>query len=325
MRKIINILFLINTITCFSQTNDFFRYYSLINQAEIANIKKDFVKSDSLYYVAFTLVNNRGYAYDYFMATKNAIQNKSDYLKYIEQGFENGLLYKIIKADTIYNYLKREKLIKKLKNKYKKIRSKYLSTLNSTLRDEIAEMVKEDQKYRKGRYSVMGWQKQKTFLNKVDNRNYNKILYICKNYGFPGRNLVGDDGNEIGFVDVPLLLRHMDSIQLISLKPYILESIKKGNFHPSHFAFAYDYVTMFKTTVDDLDDEGNNILIIQQKLGIVTRFENGKKFLFPVESIKKANELRAKIGLESLEDYALKIKCKMPDEGFYKRTFKKNK
>lgn len=325
MKKIIYIYLFFNTIACLGQESNFFEYYSLINQAEIANVKNHFIKSDSLYSIAFELVNNRGYAQDYFMAAKNAIQNKSDYLKYIEQGFANGLLYKIIKKDTIYNHLKHKRNIKNIKRKYKQIRSEYLLTLNSTLRGEVARMVKKDQKYRKGIYEIMSWKKQKALLHRVDSQNYDKILQICKKYGFPGRNLIGDDGNEISFVDVPLLLRHMDSIQLMSLKPYILASIKKGYFHPGHYAFAYDYVTMFRTTVDDLDDEGNHILIIQQKLGIVTRFENGEHFIFPVESIKKANKLRTEIGLESLEDYALKIKCKMPKEGFYKRTLKKNK
>ncbi len=315
-------LLIINTITCVGQNKDFFEYYNLINQAEVQHAVGNYYIADSLYKKAFVLYNNKGFAYNYLQATKNAIIIKSNYLDYLLKGFENGLLYKIVKKDTIYNYLKKNKNTKYLKKQYKKIRSEYLASLNSSLRDTIAKMVKEDQKYRKGRYERMDFKKQKIFLNKVDTKNYNKLLKICQKYGFPGRDLVGDDGNEIGFVDVPLLLRHLDSAKLMILKPYILKAIKNGTFDPLNYAFAYDYINMFKTTVEDLDKNGNHILIIQQQYGVIQRTENGKTFIFPVESIEKANNLRAKIGLPTLEDNALILKLEPPTEGIYKRIFK---
>ncbi len=320
--KVLLSLLLIQSFTCISQEKDFFSYYALINQADLQNAKGNYQKADFLYQKAFAFCGNKGFANDYFNAAKNAILLDINCLYYLKQGFKNGLLYKIVKQDTIYRYLKNKGNTKHLKKEYKKIRSEYLLTLNIAIRDTISQMVKEDQKYRKGKYERMSLDKQRVFLKQVDAKNYKKLLQICKAYGFPGRSLVGDDGYEIGFVDVPLLLRHLDSTELNIFKPYIVQAIKKGDFHPEHFAFAYDYVTMFKTTVDDLDKDGNHILIIQQQYGMIQRSEKGKMFLFPVESVVKANKLRAEIGLPTLQDYALIIKCDLPKEGFYKRVFK---
>lgn len=324
MRLIIIILVLILFHFTYCQDVNFVKYYSDINNAEIAIYNKNYIAADSIFQIVFMEYKN-SYAKDFLKAAKNAmdIDNIEYVIYYLIQGFKNGLQYELIKSDNIYQYLRMNNKTGQLKKEYKEIRKKYIAELDINLRNSIAEMVKEDQKYRKWWYGRKPWRVQQQFLRTVDTKNFEKLLDICEEFGFPGRNLVGDDGYEESLIDVSLLLRHMDSTRLNILKPYILESIFKGNFCPYDYVSALDYVSMIKTTVEDLDENGNHILIIQQEYGTMLGMEEGTHIILPVRTLQGINKKRAEYCLESIEDYALKNGCDIPREGFYKRTFEK--
>jgi len=324
MRLIITIIASFFYHISFSQDIDFTKYYFDINKAEIAMFNKNYASADSIYWAIFKEFKN-GYAQDFLTAAKNSrnLDNIENTIYFLKQGFKNGLEYELVKRDNVYQYLKKNNKIGQIKKIYKEIRKKYIAGLNVDLRNAIAEMVKEDQKYRKWWYGRKPWAVQKQLLIKVDAENFDKILVICKEFGFPGRNLVGDDRCEESFVDVPTLLRHMDSTKLNILKPYVLDCILKGNFHPYHYVSALDYVSMIKTTVEDLDENGNHILIIQQEYGTMLGMEDGINIILPVKKLEGINNKRAEFYLEPIEDYALKKGCDIPREGFFKRTFEK--
>jgi hypothetical protein len=324
MRLIITIIVSFFYHISFSQDIDFTKYYSDINNAEIAVFNKAYASADSVYRAIFKEFEN-GYAQDFLNAAKNSrnLDNIENTIYFLIQGFKNGLQYELVKKDDIYHYLKKNNKTGQIKKIYKEIRKKYIAELDVDLRDAIAEMVKEDQKYRKWWYNRKPWPVQQQILKKVDAENFDKILAICKEFGFPGRNLVGDDGNEKSLVDVPTLLRHMDSTKLNILKPYVLDCILKGKFQPYYYVSALDYVSMIKTTIEDLDENGNHILIIQQEYGTMLGMEDGINIILPVRKLEGINNKRAEFCIEPIEDYALKNGCDIPREGFYKRTFKK--
>ncbi|MEZ5039515.1 MAG: hypothetical protein R2828_06475 [Saprospiraceae bacterium] len=305
----------------FNQETDFFLYHALINKAEIANVKMNFQQADTLYQAAF-LQFGRGFANDFLKAAENAtaLNDPQKAIAYLETGFKNGLSFGKTKGTPSLVFLKASGLIGALKKRYQPLRKAYLAKLNGELRAQIAAMVKADQKYRSGRFNKLPWKDQQALLRKADDENFATFISICQNDGFPGVDLVGED-DEISLVDVPTLLRHMDSTKLETIRPYVLKAIREGHFRPFDYVTALDYTSMFKTTIDSRDENGNAVLIIQQKYGTMLGRENDKDMIYPVEDLKNINALRRQFGLESIEDYAFKIQCSVPEEGIYKRVF----
>jgi hypothetical protein len=307
----------------YSQEENPYRYYELIDEAEMASTRADYHISDSLFQDAFSEQQN-GFAEDYIEAAKNAIKlsDNQKVVFYLKEGFKNGLVFKQVQEyeKDLYQYLKDHSILKQLKKFYRPARKKYLESLNQTLRDEIEKMVKEDQKYRKWWYERKSWKDQQVLLKRVDDKNFNKMLEICEQYGFPDRFLVGDE-DKVGWIDVPLLLRHMDSTQLKAIEPFVMKSITNKGFDPYHYVSALDYSVMFKTSYDDVNEKGDRVLVIQQQYGTMLGSENGERIILPVKELENINEARKRFGLESIENYATKEGCEIPREGFFKRTF----
>ena len=141
---------------------NYLNYYQIINKAEIANLDKDFKKSDSLYQVAFGLVD-KPFKDDYLLASINSEElndNQKSY-EYLKSGISYGLTIKRIKKEL--SKFKKSDQWKLLKKEYESIRSEYLNSLNLTLREELLEMVKKDQAVR---HPIFGSAKK---MKKTDN------------------------------------------------------------------------------------------------------------------------------------------------------------
>lgn len=305
----------------FCQENDFFEYHKEVNKAQLKFFENNYKASDSIFTKTFKEFKN-GFPTDYLFAANNALKfsDLDQSLNYILNGFKNGLVLENLKKDSCYQMLKHEFRTRCFKKKYKLLRKEYVNSLDIQVRKEIYDMVKMDQKYRNSRFSKKPWSVQQSFMKRIDSLNFDKLLDICNDKGFPGSNLVGNDDG-FGLVDVAVLLRHMDSTRLKKLEPYILVSIKNGHFMPFDYVSALDYSSMFKTTVNDVDEMGRHILIIQQKYGTITGIDNDTLIIYPVENLIEIDELRSNYGLESIADYAFKKGCKIPMEGFFQRVF----
>ncbi len=303
---------------------DYFDYHEIINKAEIEVVKKNYEKADSLFQIAFSEYS-LGFAKDFVAAAKNAQSlNNSERVKaYVFKGFNNGLTFTHIDNFPFYENLKNTFGKGNIKKELSTARKKYLGTLNKDTRKVIGKMVKRDQKVRSWWYNRKPWKVQQAFMKKVDDENFQALMSICKNQGFPGTHVIGADA-ESQPIYLPVLLRHMDSLKLAALKPYIMPTIKAGHFHPLDFVSALDYTSMFKSTIEDRDEDGNQVLIIQQEYGTMTGMETEGKFIYPVKSLTDLNQKRAEFGLESIADYAFKIECQIPEEGVYKKVFKLN-
>ncbi|MEZ4923845.1 MAG: hypothetical protein R2780_11785 [Crocinitomicaceae bacterium] len=325
MSKIIRLIFIFSIFSicqvCYSQKVNFIEYHLKVNEAELAFHNSEFVTADSILKSVFDEFG-AGFPDDFLFAANNAIKlnNSQLALNYIIQGFKYGLTIRNVRNNLIYKALKHEILTFRFLAKYRKYRKEYINQLNQDIRCQICDMVKEDQKYRSSRYDKKPWSEVQPLMKEVDSLNFIRMLEICRLYGFPGSNLVGDDGG-FGCVDVPILLRHMDSVRLKQLEPYIMTSIQNGFFEPFAYVSALDYTSMFKTTIESRDEYGNRILIIQQKYGTITGFDENQLFIYPVENIEIIDSLRRFYGLESIEDYALKKGCPAPIQGIYKRIF----
>ena len=322
---LLSIHFLASCGFVFGQNSNYFEYYSTVNQAEIFSYDGDFFTSDSLYKVAFKMVD-RPFGQDYFLAAINAskMDDAAKTQSNLQNSFALGVEWKQVKGGSMYPFLKEKKLTKKLKKIYKKENEKYLQSLDSELRKKIFLLVEKDQKMRSARNVKKGWQEQKTLLQEADEENFSEILEICKTNGFPGFRAVGENlTSKYDVEDISLLMRHFTEDRLKELKPYIDDAIANGDLYPWHYATAYDYSSMFKTTVDDLDEDGNHILIIQQVYGTMAYHnDKGEMVIYNVENMENIDSLRTRIGLETLIDYAKKREWQLPSEGFYRKVFK---
>jgi hypothetical protein len=270
---------------------NYLNYYEKINEAEIANLDKEFKKADSIYQIAFELIE-KPFKDDYLLASINS-EKLNDYLKtyeYLKKGILVGLTEKRIKKEL--SKFKKSKEWKSLKKEYDSTRERYLKSLNITLRNELLKMVQKDQS---ARHPIFGsWKKMK----KVDDFNYNKLLEIIKknNGKWPDRFLIGD-GNENGkysFGEITIMLHHFSKDEVLNLKPYLIEAILNGGLSPYNVVYPLDY------TNSKIIGKRGKYLDSCDYLGAYIGTNGNKPIIC---DCKKANIERKKIGLESLDNY----------------------
>jgi len=270
---------------------NYLSYYETINKAEIANLDKDLLKSDSLYQIAFKLVE-KPFKEDYLLASINSekLNNNPKTYEYLKSGISVGLTKKRIKKQL--SKFKKSNEWKSLKKEYESIRERYLKTLNLTLRKELIKMVDKDQIVR---HPIFGsWKKMK----KTDNYNHNRLLEIIKenNGKWPGRFTIGD-GNENGkyaFGEITIMLHHFSKEQVLNLKPILVDAILTGELSPYNAVYPLDYTN--SKTIGQRGKYFDSCDYLGAYLS-----SNGNKAV--ICNCEKAKEERKKIGLESLDDY----------------------
>jgi hypothetical protein len=271
---------------------NYLNYYEKINEAEIANLDKEFKKTDSIYRIAFELVE-KPFKDDYLLASINSekLNDNQKTYDYLKNGILVGLTKKRIKKEL--SEFKKSDEWKSLKKEYDAIRKEYLSSLDLVLREELFEMVKKDQAVR---HPIFGsWRKMK----KIDAENYEKLLKIIEqnNGKWPDRFLIGA-GNKKDKYDwnneVTVMLHHFSKDEVLNLKPYLIEAILKGGISPYNVAYPLDY-----TNQKNIGERGK---FIDSCFYLGSYFSsNGNKAV--ICDCEKAEVERKKIGLEPLDDY----------------------
>ncbi|MCB0753547.1 MAG: hypothetical protein KDC52_18895 [Ignavibacteriae bacterium] len=278
---------------------NYLNYYESINKAEIANLDKDFKKSDSLYQIAFGLVE-KPFKDDYLLASINSEKlndNQKSY-EYLKSGISYGLTIKRIKKEL--SKFKKSDQWKLLKKEYESIRSEYLNSLNLTLREELLEMVKKDQAVR---HPIFGSAKK---MKKTDNENYKRLLEIIEqnNGEWPNRFTIGD-GNENGkyaFGEITIMLHHFSKEQVNGLKPILITAILKGGLSPYNVAYPLDYKN--SKNIGERKRGNTTFLYSCNILGSYKKSSNKEIVICDYE---KAEKERKEMGLEPLDDYFRKI------------------
>ena len=270
---------------------NYLNYYEKINEAEIANLDKKFKEADSIYRIAFKLVE-KPFKDDYLLASINSekLNDNQKTYDYLKNGVLVGLTKERIKKEL--SEFKKSGEWKSLKKEYNSTRERYLKSLSLTLRYEILKMVEKDQS---ARHPIFGsWKKMK----KVDDFNYNKLLEIIKNNNgkWPDRFLIGD-GNENGkysFGEITIMLHHFSKDEVLNLKPYLIEAILNGGLSPYNVVYPLDY------TNSKIIGKRGKYLNSCDYLGAYIGTNGNKPVICDCE---KAEVERKKIGLEPLDDY----------------------
>lgn len=167
--------------------------------------------------------------------------------------------------------------------------------IDLSLRAELEKIHEEDQKYRRtsNPYSP-GSPEHIAFIEaslRADSLNLVKIEEMLQLYGYPGKSLVG----EVEASTAWLVIQHAPLEKQVQYFPMIEEAAQKGEIRRSDWALLLDRIRM---------RQGQPQVYGSQ---IVRDPNNGQWMLHPVEDEANVNKRRAEIGLEPLEDYALRF------------------
>ena len=117
---------------------NYLNYYEIINKAEIENLDLNFKVSDSIYQIAFKLVE-KPFKEDFLLASINSekLNDNQKTFNYLKKGISNGLTLKRIKSQL--TEFRKSKYWKILKKEYNSLRENHLKTLNLPLRRTVAK------------------------------------------------------------------------------------------------------------------------------------------------------------------------------------------
>jgi uncharacterized protein DUF6624 len=163
------------------------------------------------------------------------------------------------------------------------------------LRTELENMMEEDQRFRTRASEVEQkygpnskelealWKEQ----TELDNRLLNRVEAIIKEYGWPGKNLVGADASLAAF----LIIQHADYEYQKKYFPLMYEAMKKGEIESRHLALLEDRILM---------REGKKQIYGSQ---LKRNEATGKYELWPIEDEENLDKRRTSVGLEPIAEY----------------------
>ncbi len=180
--------------------------------------------------------------------------------------------------------------------------------MNIILKNELIAMADEDQRilkelHDKGELGTVEYHPQ---IKNIHEKNTRRMKEIIAEVGWPGINLVGEDGAEAAW----LIVQHavLDKSFMESCLPLLEKAVASKQAKGRHLAFLHDRI---------LTMSGK-----PQKYG--TQFdinENGDVAAFPIENPQIVDRLREEIGLESLAERTKQMQ-KIQNDRLKNRTTK---
>ena len=126
--------------------------------------------------------------------------------------------------------------------------------------------------------------------NDVDSLNLLKVEKIIKQYGYPGKAMVGEPTNVAAW----FVIQHANSEKITEYLPLLREASKNGDIPESLMALMEDRHLMYQGK--------------EQIYGTQGSFTNGTSYIWPIKDPENVNKLREEIGLtETIEDYAKRL------------------
>jgi len=153
--------------------------------------------------------------------------------------------------------------------------------INEKLREELIEMMDEDQRTGKAH----DW---KNYFEVVRKRNTERLKEIIKEYGWPGFSLVGKDGSRAAW----LLVQHSDhdlEFQKQTLE-LLKKAVEKGDASKRNLAYLTDRVRRHSGEPQLFGTQ------FEQK-------ENGEWGPQPIEDPENLEKRRKEFGLEPFSEY----------------------
>lgn len=164
------------------------------------------------------------------------------------------------------------------------------ASLNHSLRDELLQMVKMDQvaaNPQAGDLTDLTVAKWESLQDSVFRTHKLRLEEIFQEYGYPGFNLIGKDGERSFW----LMVQHCDfdpQFQAIVLKALEIE-VKKNNADKRNFGLLTDRVRL---------NSGE-----KQIYGTQVTYRNYQAVPKPLEDSVNVNKRRKELGFEPIEEY----------------------
>jgi len=163
------------------------------------------------------------------------------------------------------------------------------SVANPTLRQELLQLVEQDQAIRNELIKKGIEHPDESVLARmkvIDAANTERMRAIVRQYGWPGPELVGQDGTDGAF----LLVQHANLAFQKEMLPLVEKSYKNGKLSGQSYALLLDRV---------LVGEGK-----PQVYGTQVKEWKGKEpVLQPIEDEANVDKRRAEVGLFPLSEY----------------------
>jgi hypothetical protein len=160
------------------------------------------------------------------------------------------------------------------------------------LRQELLRRMRADQDVRKAVVPLLEKkgaeaEEAKKRLQEIDRQNTGRMQEIIKQYGWPGKSLVGSDGAHAAW----LLVQHADRDRPFQKRCLVLlaEAVKKGEATGEQLAYLTDRVRVGEKK--------------PQVYGTQLRWVDGKLQPQPIEDEANVDRRRKGVGLPPLADY----------------------
>ncbi len=156
----------------------------------------------------------------------------------------------------------------------------------SHLKEELLEMVKEDQQLRMqtiGNDDKSLWDE----IEKIDKQHALRMHEILDHYGWPGIDRVGIEGSNAAW----LLIQHADHDILLQQRALQLmeKEVEKANASATDFAYLVDRILINSGKL--------------QKYGTQLQELNGHLVPKPLEDATNVDQLRKELGMQPLHEY----------------------
>lgn len=162
-------------------------------------------------------------------------------------------------------------------------------TVGEALRIELLEMAKRDQEVRERPLPPLNSPDVHPLIedmSKIDQANFRRLEEIINEFGWPGRQLVGEEASTAAW----LIFQHAHLEQQKRYLPALRSAVAKGEVRASNLAMTEDRI---------LIGEGKNQLYGTQ---IVSSLD-GKPMLHPVDDPANIDERRKAMGLPPIDEY----------------------
>ncbi|MDF1697798.1 MAG: hypothetical protein P1U56_18265 [Saprospiraceae bacterium] len=159
-----------------------------------------------------------------------------------------------------------------------------LSNTNDDLVKLLIQIDEDDQKYRKDE-SLFYDKKYGELQKKLDKENLRKIDFIIKHHGYPGRNLVGTEYEDVAF----LIIQHSDSTTIEKYIDVVKNAVDNKILKPRAYAYLVDRLAVWKNE--------------PQIYGTQYHTVNGERVIYPIKDTEQVNKERYKMGIGRLDQY----------------------
>lgn len=262
------------------------------------------------------------FAKDCFIALQFSamVQDTGSFKFFFSKGIENGLNWITIrKSGRVTRLINETKGLKQeLEHVYQNKRTKYIQSINSSIRDSIFLLRRRDDTSR--------WLSKKNRVRSgyfyyikdtILDENLHMLISIAKRLGYPGQRMIGVRDPEIdNEPESPNLLESIASVILyhhycgyIQMEQELYDGLVNGEILPSNYALIYQWAYHGYYESKGAMRGGNNRYIFKTKCEYPPQEKFYNNFIIPWNYCKDTilvNNCRREIGMESIQHQLVK-------------------